>query len=123
MRVKFLVSLLLNFVIFQFLNTYVFATEKVEEEGGFAHLLELEKVFANIVSVLAIAGGFISFIVVIVGGFKFITAQGDPKAFSSARNTVTWGVLGLAFIIFAWLILIFIQQFTGVPVTIFKIGF
>jgi len=116
-----LVSLLLGFVLLQF-STYFALAGTVEEEGGFARLEDLMKVFGNILSVVATLGGFASFVMVIIGGFKYITAQGDPKAIAAARQTITWAIAGLVFIILAWLILLFIEMFTGVPVTIFKIG-
>jgi len=97
-------------------------TETCTGGGCYASLKELEVVFGNVVAVVALLGGFISFVMVIVGGFKYITAQGDPKALTSARNSLTWAILGLAFLIIAWLILVFIEKFTGVNVTKFCIG-
>lgn len=113
---------LFSFLLFLLFSSPVFA-EKVElEKEGYAGITELEVVFGNVVSVVTIAGGFASFIAVIIGGFKYIIAQGDPKAIAAARGTITWAIFGLAFIIFSWLILLFIEQFTGINVTKFCIG-
>lgn len=70
-------------------------------------------VFNNILSLVAIGGGFLAFLALIAGGFRYLTAQGDPKAMTAARGTITWAVVGLALIIISWLILQFIAQFTG----------
>jgi len=93
----------------------------VAEPRGYAPLGGLETVFGNLITVVAIIGGFLAFFALIVGGFRYITAQGDPKAIASARSTITWAIVGLALIIIAWLILVFIQEFTGIRVTRFTI--
>lgn len=87
-----------------------------------ATLKDLEKVFANIISIIAVIGGFLAFAALIAGGFRYITARGDPKALTAAQGMITWAILGLAMIIISWLILKFIEVFTGVPVTIFRIN-
>jgi uncharacterized integral membrane protein len=87
-----------------------------------ATISDLEKVFSTLVGNITTLLALFSFIMVIVGGFKYVTSQGDPKAVSSARNTITWAILGLVFIIISWLILVFIGKFTGVNVTNFCIG-
>ena len=80
---------------------------------------ELSNLFFNAIVVVATIAGFASFLALIFGGFRYITAQGDPKATASARGIITWAVVGLAFIIIAWLILSFIAEFTGLPLTTF----
>jgi len=80
-----------------------------------AKVSDLNNIVGNVISVLAPIGGFLALIFLIVGGFRYITAQGDPKASASARSTITWAILGLVFLILAWLILQFISGFTGIP--------
>jgi hypothetical protein len=80
-------------------------------------------VFQSAVTWVAIIGGFLAFIAIIIGGFKYIMARGDPKAVSSAQSTITWAVVGLGIIIVAWLVLVAIQQLTGAQVTIFNVPF
>jgi hypothetical protein len=87
-----------------------------------ATLEDLETVFSTFVVSITTVLGFVSLIMVIVGGFKYITSQGDPKAMSSAKNTITWAILGLVFIIISWLILVFLGNFTGLNLTKFCIG-
>ncbi len=55
-------------------------------------------------------------------GIKYITSNGEPKQIQLAHNTVTWAILGIVFLVLAWLILKLIEVFTGVPVTKFCIG-
>ncbi|OGY24066.1 MAG: hypothetical protein A2172_00785 [Candidatus Woykebacteria bacterium RBG_13_40_15] len=84
---------------------------------------DLVKIFENALSAVIILGGLASFVMIIVSGFKFIAAQGDPKALMSARSSLLWAIAGVAFIIIAWLVLQFIANFTGVNVTIFRLNF
>ncbi|MBI2594224.1 hypothetical protein HYW39_00840 [Candidatus Curtissbacteria bacterium] len=114
--------LLLSLIIFSYLITTVPAiAAEVAETDGFVPLSGLETVFSNFLGFVAGLAGIFAFLAIIVGGFKYITAEGDPKATASARATVTWAILGLVALILAWLFLQFIGVFSGIDVTIFKI--
>ena len=82
----------------------------------------LECIFQNILNIVIRLAGIAVFIMLIIGGFQYLTAGGDPKKSQSAKNTLTYAILGLALLILAWFILKFIAIFTGIDVTIFKIG-
>lgn len=84
-------------------------------------LKALETIFSNVVGVILGLAGIALFIMLILGGFKYITAGGDPKAVDSARKTLTYAIGGMVLIAAGYLILQFIYQFTGVNVTQFKI--
>ena len=85
-----------------------------------AGLNEIEKVFSSVISVMA-GLGFIALLVMLVwAGFKYLMSGGEPKAIAAAHQTVTWALLGIIFMAFAWLILQLIHAFTGIDVTIFN---
>lgn len=109
---RFSIALVTLVLIFQTTTRIAFAQ---------ATLTDINTVFENAIRWLAILGGFLAFLALIIGGFKYMTARGDPKAISGAQNTITWAIIGLIFIIVAWLILVFIENFTGQPVTQFLI--
>lgn len=90
-------------------------------QGDVAKLQDLEGVFGNVVSVVLGLAGVVLFIMLLLGGFSYITSGGDPKKVGSARNTLTYAIGGVIFIALAYLILKFIETFTGAPVTEFKI--
>lgn len=86
-----------------------------------ASFLDLETVFGNVVkSALALAG-VVLFVLLIVGGLKYITSGGDPKAAEGAQKTITYAIGGLIIILLSYLILVLIYKITGVDVTQFKI--
>lgn len=89
--------------------------------GGPATIKDLEVVFARIVSVIASLAGIAALAMLIVGGFRFLTSGGDPKATEAARNTMTYAFLGIILLIGAWLILKILEAITGVTLTKFII--
>lgn len=80
-----------------------------------------EALFGNVIGVALALSGIVLFVMLIVGGFKYITAGGDPKGIESAKKTLTYAIAGVVLTAAAFLILQFIKQFTGAPVTEFKI--
>jgi hypothetical protein len=82
-----------------------------------------EPIFRNILSIAMIAGALVCFIVLLVGGFKFMTSGGDPKKTAAAGATLTYAVLGLIMFIGSWFIMRFIRDFTGVDITTFEIPY
>ena len=91
-------------------------------DKGFAPLSALETIFANVLNVITILAGFAVLLMLVIGAFRYMTAQGDPKAVGAARSTLTWALVGLFFIIAAWFVILFISQFTGLDLTTFCIN-
>ena len=78
-----------------------------------AQLADLEGVFENAVSAVLALVGIVLFIMLVMGGFKYTTAGGDPKKLEDAKKTLTYAVLGVAFIAISYLILRLIATLTG----------
>jgi type III secretory pathway component EscT len=57
--------------------------------------LTLNGILKNIVNLLSILVGIVSVIMIIVGGFKYITSGGDSSNVQSAKNTIIYAVAGL----------------------------
>lgn len=91
------------------------------DDSDVARLQYFEEIFANIIGLALRAAGLVSFVMIIIGGFRYLTSAGDPKAAAAARSTLTRGIAGIAVILGAWFILQLIKYFTGIDVTIFKI--
>jgi len=82
---------------------------------------EFDLVFGNIVQALLGFAGIALFVMLLVGGIRYITAGGDPKGVEAAQKTLTTAIGGLVLIALAFIILKFISDFTGVDVTNFRI--
>ena len=88
---------------------------------GTATLRGFECIFTRILNIVTYFAVVVVFIMLVVGGFKYLTSGGDTKATESAQKTITYAILGLVALIGIWLILKFISVFTGVNVTQFVI--
>lgn len=77
--------------------------------------------FDNIVSVALGFAGIGLFIMLLIGGFKFITSGGDPKAAGAAKQTLTYAIVGMVLIACSFLIIRIIATFTGANITVFNI--
>ena len=86
-----------------------------------ATLQDFEAVFARVVSAILGFAAIVLFIMLLAGGFKLITAGGDPKAAESAKKTITYAIAGMVVVASAFLILRFIGVFTGVDVVNFRV--
>jgi len=86
-----------------------------------ATISNLSCVFGNLVSYALGFAGIVLFILLLIGGFRFITSGGDPKAIEGARKTLTSAIIGLILILVSYLIFILISNITGVNVTNFRI--
>lgn len=98
------------------------------EEGGSlrnvngpASFLDLTEIIGRIVSYALGLAGIVFFVLLIIGGFKFITSGGDPKAVEGAKKTLTSAIGGLVIILVSYLILVLIKTVTGVDITSFNV--
>lgn len=82
-----------------------------------AEVGDIVKVLENIIRLLAPAAGIAFLIMLLVGGFQFVTSGGDPKAAGQARTTLTYAIIGIILVVASWLILTIIKGVTGVDVT------
>lgn len=93
----------------------------LEPISDVATIKGIEAIFSNIVAIALAVAGIALFIMLTVGGFKYLTSGGDQQATQSARQTLTYAFFGFVILVAAFLILRFISEFTGVDVTGFSI--
>ena len=86
-----------------------------------AMIPQLELVFGFAVKAAIGLGGIVLFVLLVMGGIKFLTSGGDPKAAEVAQKTITYAIAGLILLLSSFLILLFIKTITGVDVTKFSI--
>jgi cytochrome bd-type quinol oxidase subunit 2 len=71
----------------------------------------------DVINILSLIVGVISVIMVIIGGFKFVTSAGDSSKVSSARNTILYAIIGLVIVAFAQTIVFFVLRETSEAAT------
>lgn len=68
------------------------------------------------ISFLSFIVGIAAVIMVMVGGFKYITSSGDSNNISSAKNTILYAIIGLVVAVLAQIIVRFVlNQAAPVP--------
>lgn len=89
---------------------------------GVAQITCLEPLFQRIVSLVATFAGVIFFIMLVVGGFRYLLSAGDAKKTEAAKGTLTAAFLGLVLIVAAYLLIYIVARFTGLKdLTTFRI--
>ncbi len=72
----------------------------------------IQNVIKTVINIMSAIGGIIAVIMIIIGGFKFMTAAGDSTKAASARNTIIFALAGLVVVAFAQVIVQFVLQRT-----------
>lgn len=68
-----------------------------------------------VVSILSFIVGVAAVIMIIIGGFKYITSGGDSANIASAKNTILYAIIGLVVAVLAQVIVRFVlNQAAGV---------
>jgi hypothetical protein len=68
----------------------------------------LSDVIKNIIKVMSILVGIVAVIMLIIGGFKYITSAGDASGIASAKNTIIYAIVGLIIVALAQVIVQFV---------------
>ncbi len=75
---------------------------------------DIPSLAGNIIKVILGFVGSVALLMFIWGGFKWLTAAGNPEKIKQGRSTLTWAAVGLAFIFSSYIIANFvIRALTG----------
>lgn len=64
-------------------------------------------ILSTAINIFSLVVGIIAVIMVIIGGLKYVTSQGDSSAISGAKNTVIYAIVGLVIVALAQVIVRF----------------
>ena len=78
-----------------------------------ATLKSAESLFGNILTVVIGLIGFVTFVMILIGGFRYLTSAGDAKKTEAAQVTLTQGIMGLVLAVAVYFIIQFIGNFSG----------
>lgn len=68
----------------------------------------IKKVLTTVINLFSLVVGFTAVLMIIVGGFKYITAGGDTGNVTAAKNTILYAVIGLVIVALAQFIVRFV---------------
>jgi hypothetical protein len=70
---------------------------------------------ASVVNIFSLVVGVVAVIMIIVGGFRYITSGGDSNNVTAAKNTILYAIIGLVIVALAQFIVRFVlNRTTGV---------
>ena len=67
-----------------------------------------EDLVKNIINILLTVASVVAVIMIIVGGIRYATSNGDSTQVTAAKNTIMYAVIGLVIAIFAYAIVNFV---------------
>lgn len=74
---------------------------------------EVRDVAVNVIQTLLGILGILALIIVLIGGFRWMTAGGNEENIASAKKTIAAGIVGLIIIFFAYAIVAFVFNVIG----------
>ncbi|MBI2263504.1 hypothetical protein HY373_00815 [Candidatus Berkelbacteria bacterium] len=90
------------FVFSAFLNAAEYKTEFGNVTRGEGALGEW---FGLVYDKMIVAGGFLAVLMVIYGGYRYITSQGNPDNLNEAKEIIFYALAGLLVLLLAYVIL------------------
>lgn len=69
---------------------------------------DIATIIGSVISLLLFVAGMIAVLVIVVGGIRYITSDGDPGAAGKAKNTVIYALVGLVIAISSYAIVNFV---------------
>jgi hypothetical protein len=70
----------------------------------------ITRIVTNIINIFSVIVGLVSVIMIIYGGFRYVTSGGDSSNVSSAKNTIIYAVIGLVVVALAQFIVQFVLE-------------
>ncbi len=70
----------------------------------------INNVIAQVINILSMVVGVVAVIMIIIGGFKYITSAGDSSKVGSAKNTILYAIVGLVIVALAQFIVRFVMS-------------
>lgn len=94
------------------LQQFLLAAEGLVDNPNDLHLPEVtvEGGLTSILNIVFIAAGLLAVIFVIIGGVKYTVSGGDPSGLKSAKETITYAIIGLIVTLVAFGIVNFVTH-------------
>ncbi|OGM06567.1 hypothetical protein A3E15_02605 [Candidatus Woesebacteria bacterium RIFCSPHIGHO2_12_FULL_42_9] len=80
----------------------------------FSESLTLGQIISSLVPYLFVIAGLLLLLYLIFGGFGLLTSRGDPKAVASAKERITFAVVGFVIVFASYWIVQIVGQILGI---------
>jgi hypothetical protein len=68
---------------------------------------QINNVITNVINIFSLIIGVAAVIMIMVGGFKYVSSTGDSNSINSAKNTIMYALIGLVIVALAQVIVKF----------------
>ncbi len=75
----------------------------------------IQDIVTTIVNIFSVIVGIVAVIMIIYGGFKYITSGGDSGNITSAKNTIIYAIIGLVIVALAQFLVQFVLDKVVTP--------
>jgi hypothetical protein len=69
---------------------------------------KVNTLIADVINIFSLIVGIVAVIMIIVGGFRYITSGGDSNNVTAAKNTILYAIIGLVIVALAQFIVRFV---------------
>lgn len=69
---------------------------------------KINSLISDVINIFSIVVGVVSVVMIIIGGFKYITSGGDSGNVTGAKNTIMYAIIGLVIVALAQVIVNFV---------------
>jgi hypothetical protein len=69
---------------------------------------KVNSILSLVINLFSLIVGFVSVVMIIIGGFKYITSGGEAANVSGAKNTIIYAIVGLVIVALAQFIVHFV---------------
>ena len=78
------------------------------DDSGQTAAQRVDQIVKQIINIMSLVVGVVAVIMIIIGGFKYVTSGGDSGNVSGAKNTILYAVVGLVVVALAQVIVRFV---------------
>lgn len=78
------------------------------QRGGSDPLTGPGGLLSDVTTIVAVVAGIIAVVMIMYGGYQYITSGGESSKVQDAKKTITWSVIGLVVTVFARTIIVFV---------------
>ena len=69
---------------------------------------DVNDLIADVINIFSVIVGIVAVIMIIYGGFRYITSGGDSSKVTDSKNTILYAIIGLVIVAFAQFIVKFV---------------
>ena len=115
-RTKKLVSIALAQATGLILPSAVLAVDNDIVPNTIKPINDIVGIIRAVIQFILVVAFVLAFIMLLIGGIRWITAGGDEKGVAGARNMITAALIGLVIVLVAYAIILLVETFFNVNI-------